>query len=67
MCLTNAVNSCGLDMSPGLAAFKLVDVAVELDGAGDFEGAPAALTFKGSAGDDDGGMVVVSWMNNLST
>lgn len=61
--LTNAVSSCGLDMSPGLAGFAVVDVAVELDGAGDFDGAPAALTFKGRAGDEGGGMGVVNCRN----
>lgn len=61
--LTNAVSSCGLDMSPGFAFFAIVDVAVELDGAGDLDGAPAALTFKGRAGDEGGGMVVLSRRN----
>ena len=58
--LTNAVSSCGLDMSPEFAVFAVVDVAVEVDGAGDLDGAPAALTLRGRAGDEGGGMVVVS-------
>lgn len=45
-------------MSPGFAFFADDGAAAEPDGAGSLDGAPAALTFKGRAGEDEGGGMV---------